>query len=520
MNRPKLRKYQAHKWDEPLLMELSTSGERGIHVIKAEKEIKELIGDIKDLIPEKIVREKKPNLPELSQPQVLRHYLHLSQMVLGTDVTIDIGLGTCTMKYSPKIHEQIAASSKLTEIHPNQNEETIQGILEILYKFGEIIKEISGMDAVSFQPGSGAQSIFLNTSMMRAYHEKNKDPSRKEIITTMFSHPTNAACPATAGYDVLTLMPEENGLPSLEALKEMVSENTAGLLITNPEDTGIFNPKIKEFVDTVHNAGGLCIYDQANANGILGKFRARDIGFDMCHFNLHKTFSSPHGSMGPACGVVACTKEIAKFLPSPIITFDGDKYKLDYNRPDSVGKIKGFFGNIGVVLRAYSWVMSLGAKGLKEVAEISVLNNNYLEKLLKKIKGVSVPYKTDKKRLDQIRFSWEKMTDDTGVGSYDVERRITDFGLQSYWTSHYPWIVPEPFTPEPCESYSLRDIEYFASVMEQISKEAYENPELVKTSPHNSPISRIDESVMLDASKTALTYKQYLRKKGKENEKT
>ena len=312
MNQPQLKKYHAHKWDEPLLMELSTPGERGVLVSKAENKIIEEIGEIESLIPENMLRKTPPNLPELSQPQILRHFLHLSQMTLGTDVTNDIGLGTCTMKYSPKIHEQIASSSKMTQVHPYQDENTIQGILEILYKFGEIIKEISGMDEVSFQPGSGAQAIFTNTSMMRAYHnKKNETQTRKEIITTMFSHPTNAACPSTLGYDVISLMPENNGLPSIEELKESVSDNTAGLLITNPEDTGIFNPNIKEFIKTIHDAGGLCIYDQANANGILGKIRAKDIGFDMCHFNLHKTFSSPHGSMGPACGAVACTKEIA-----------------------------------------------------------------------------------------------------------------------------------------------------------------------------------------------------------------
>ena len=519
MNQPQLKKYHAHKWDEPLLMELSTPGERGVLVSKAENKIIEEIGEIESLIPENMLRKTPPNLPELSQPQILRHFLHLSQMTLGTDVTNDIGLGTCTMKYSPKIHEQIASSSKMTQVHPYQDENTIQGILEILYKFGEIIKEISGMDEVSFQPGSGAQAIFTNTSMMRAYHnKKNETQTRKEIITTMFSHPTNAACPSTLGYDVISLMPENNGLPSIEALKESVSDNTAGLLITNPEDTGIFNPNIKEFIKTIHDAGGLCIYDQANANGILGKIRAKDIGFDMCHFNLHKTFSSPHGSMGPACGAVACTKEIAKFLPTPIVRFDGNKYFLDYNRPQSIGKIKGFFGNVSVVLRAYLWVISLGTEGLNEVAETAVINNNYLQTLLMKIKGVSIPYDNKKRRLDQIRYSWEKLKEDTGVGSYDIERRMTDYGLQSYWTSHYPWIVPEPFTPEPCESYSLRDIEYWAKVMEKISKESYENPEIVKNSPHNAPITRIDETVMMDAEKCALTYKQYMKMKVKLNE--
>lgn len=509
-----LRRYHAHAWDEPFLHELSHKGERGVLVPHAEEEIRSAVGKAEDLVPEAMRRREPPDLPEVSQPQVLRHFLHLSQMTLGTDVNIDLGLGTCTMKYSPKVHEVLCRSPQIAEVHPLQDPGTIQGLLEILYKVSSFLKEVSGLDEVSLQPGSGSQAVFTAVSIIRAYHESRGEGDRRsEIITTMFSHPCDAACPSTAGYEVITLMPDESGYPDLDSLKAALSERTAGLLITNPEDTGIYNPRIDEYVRLVHEAGGLCFYDQANANAIMGKARAKEAGFDMCHFNLHKTFSAPHGSLGPACGALAVRKELARFLPVPVVSFDGENYYLDYDRPDSIGRIKAFLGNVTVALRAYAYVMSLGADGLRTVAETAVINNNYLEKLLMAIPGVVKPYAEGKVRLDQIRYSWEKLKEDTGVGTSDVERRMTDFGLGSYWTSHYPWIVPEPFTPEPCETYSRDDIEYWAAVMARIAAEAREDPESVKSSPHCGPIGRIDESVMLDASRCVYTYKQYKARK-------
>lgn len=510
----RLRNYHAHKWDEPLLMEMSCEGQRGILVPRAEAEIRQAIGDAESLVPAEMLRKEPPDLPQLAQPQILRHFLHLSQMTLGTDVNIDIGLGTCTMKYSPKINEYLARSPKLTELHPLQDVDTLQGILEIIYRTEEFIKEISGLDRVSFQPGSGSQAVFTAVSIVRAYHTaRGEGEQRNEIITTMFSHPCNAATPATAGFEVITLMPEENGLPSIEALREAVSERTAAILITNPEDTGIYNAGIKAIVDLVHQVGGLCFYDQANANGVLGKVRALEAGFDMCHFNLHKTFSAPHGSLGPATGALAVTKELEKFLPLPLVVYDGHRYDLDYNRPHSIGKVKGFLGNPQLVLRTYAWIMSLGGVGLETVAETAVINNNYLDRQLMGIPGIVKPYHQGEIRLDQIRYSWQKLSEDTGVGTEDVERRMTDFGLQGYWTSHFPWIVDEPFTPEPTESYSKDDIDYWAAVMKQISKEAYADSEKVRQAPHRGPIGRIDETPMMDAARSAVTYRQYKKLK-------
>ena len=509
-NKIKLMKYHAPRWDEPLLMDLSNPGERGIVVPQSEQGIRDTVGTADQLIPEGMLRNTPPDLPELAQPQVLRHFFRLSQMTQGTDVANDIGGGTCTMKYSPKINEQLAASPKMTEIHPDQDEDTIQGILEVLYKMGEFVKEITGMDEVSFQPGSGSQALLTNSAIVRAYHEDlGNHTTKNEIVTTMFSHPSDAACPSTLGYEVNIIMPDENGYPNLEAFKAAVSDATAALLICNPEDTGVYNPDILEYNRIIHDAGGLCIYDQANANGILGKARAREAGFDLVHLNLHKTFSSPHGCMGPSCGVLAVTKELAQYVPVPVVRYNGDKYYLDYNLPKSIGKIRSFYGNVEVVLRSYAWVMNLGADGLELVSETAVINNNYLQKLLLDIKGISMPYAKGKKRLDQIRFSLEKLAEDTGITTEDVNRRVIDYGIQSYWESHHPYVVPEPFTPEPCESYSLHDIEYWAAVMKQVCEEAYTQPDLVKSAPHKGIISKIDETPMVDDSLCVLTYQQY-----------
>jgi glycine dehydrogenase subunit 2 len=416
--KPNLRRFHQAKWDEPIIFELSRAGQRGILVPEVEEEIRNEVGDVLATLPETMRRKQPPKLPELSQPQVLRHYVRLSQETLGTDLNIDVGQGTCTMKYSPKVNDQLARMPQMTELHPLQDEETLQGILEVMYRFEQILKEISGMDRFSLQPGAGSAAIYTNASIIRASHEaRGEAGQRDEIITTIFSHPSNGACAKTAGFKVITLYPDEDGYPDLEALKAAVSERTAGLMITNPEDTGIFNPRIEEFVKVVHEAGGLCAYDQANANGILGITKARDAGFDLCHFNLHKTFSSPHGCGGPAVGAVGVTQELARFLPVPVIEFDGQRYHLNYDRPESIGKVGPFYGVAPVVVRAYAWVMSLGAEGLREVAEIAVLNNNYLLKKMLEIPGVSAPYAKGKRRIEQVRYSWEALSEETGVHS-------------------------------------------------------------------------------------------------------
>lgn len=514
-NHTLLRKFHQARWDEQIIFEMSLSGERGVLVPQAEPETQATVGDGVSVIPENLRRKEPAALPEVNQMRVLRHYLHLSQETMGTDVTIDISQGTCTMKYSPKFQEHVSARHPgITEVHPLQPEETIQGILEMYYQFEQFLKEISGLDCFSFQPAGGAHGVYTNASIARAYHAERGDRKRTEIITTMFSHPCDAAAPCTAGYKVITLMPDEKkGHPDLEALQAALSERTAAIFITNPEDTGIYNPRIDEFVKAAHAVGALCVYDQANANGMLGIARAKEAGFDMCHFNCHKTFSTPHACMGPAMGAIGVREKFAKYLPLPRVEFDGQQYSLNYEGSESIGRVRSFFGNASIVLRGYAWIMQLGFEGLKEVAECAVLNSNYLEKKLREIPGVVVRYAEGKRRLEQVRYSWEKLQEDTGVGTDDVNRRIADYGIQHYWTSHHPWIVPEPFTLEPCESYSKDDIDEYVAVLRQVAKEAYEGPDLVKNAPHNSVVHKVPAPSIDEPERIATTWRQYQKKK-------
>ena len=508
-----VREFRFPVWNEPVILAMGREGERGMLFSDSGEEIKSKAGAALSHIPEKIRRKEAPRLPEVAQPQVLRHYLRLSQMCLAMDTNID-AKGTATMKYSPKVNEALVRLPEMSEIHPCQDEDTVQGILEIMYKLDLIFREISGLDRFSFQPPGGSMATFTHACVLRAYHkDRGESDQRNEVITTIFSHPCNAATAATAGFKVITLMPAEDGYPDFNALRAALSKHTAGLMITNPEDTGLFNPRIREFTEAVREAGGLCFYDQANANGILGITRAKEAGFDACHFNLHKTFSSPHGSGGPGCAAYGVRQGLAKYLPEPVVTFDGTTYHLDRERPDSIGKVTEFHGNIPAVLRAYAWIMTLGAEGLLEVAHTSVLNNNYLAKRIEKIRGTKRTYAPGKFRLEQERWSWENLTEDTGVTTRDIHHRMADYGLQSYFMSHHPWMTPEPFTPEFCESYDLDDMEYWCAVLNRISDESYSDPELVKSSPHNAPIHKVDPAAFNDPKKWAMTWRAYLKKK-------
>nr|MDO8134659.1 aminomethyl-transferring glycine dehydrogenase subunit GcvPB [Candidatus Njordarchaeum guaymaensis] len=511
---PMPRNFHQAKWDEPVIFELTRKGERGILVSEVEKEIEECVGDGISILPEDMRRKEPPALPEISQMRVLKHYLHLSQQCLGADLNVDIGQGTCTMKYSPKINRILAISPKVTELHPLQDESTVQGALEIMYKLDMFLREISGMDRFTFQPGGGSSAILAMVSIIQAYHDFNGETHRDEIVTTIFSHPSDAAAAAVKGYKVITLYPDEDGYPDIEALKKAVSPRTAALLITNPEDTGIFNPQIAEFTRNVHEAGGLCGYDQANANGILGVTRAREAGFDMCFFNLHKTFSSPHGCGGPATGALGVREELKDFLPVPVIEFDGERYFLNYDLPNTIGKVRGFYGVFPAILSAYAWIMNLGDMGLKEAANVAVLNNNYILKKVKEIRGASAPYAKGKHRVEQVRYSWQKLTEETGITTEDITYRMADFGFH-LWSSHHPFIVPQPFTIEPTESYSKDEIDEYIAGLKKVVEEAYREPEKVKTAPLSSVVHKIDQSTLDDPEKWAITWRAYLRKHGK-----
>ncbi len=501
------------KWDEPIIFELSTPGERGISVPKAARAVADAVGDGVSDLPEGLRRRERPGLPEISQNRVLRHYMRLSQMTLGADVNIEIGQGTCTVKYSPKINEQLA--KKICDMHPLQDEDTIQGILQVYYETDQYMREISGLDKFSFQPGGGSQAIFLMAAMVRAYFE-SRGEERNEVITTLYSHPSDAAAPVVTGYKIVYLQPDPiTGLPDPEAFKAVCTEKTAAFMVANPEDTGLYNGQIGELVEYAHSVGALCCYDQANGNAVLGVARAKEAGFDMCHFNLHKTFSSPHGCSGPACGATGVVEKLIPFLPVPSVEFDGKKYYLDESFADKkygVSKVREFMGVAPVVLRAYCWIRMLGPNGLWQVTKTAVLNNNYLFKRMMSLPGISAYYEDgNNQRVEQCRYTMEQVTKDTGVTSGDVQRRMMDFGMH-FWTSHHPYYLPEPITLEPTETPSKKDLDEYVDTVAYILRECYENPEIVKTAPHRSTIHQLNETWMDDPAGWAITWKIYNRK--------
>lgn len=509
----KLRDFHALRWEEPVIMEKGTPGARGVLVPQAEAEIVEMVGDGLGQLG-KLRRKTPPAIPEISQPQLTRHYIRITAENLGSDNALKISDGTCTNKYNPKVQEHLAAKHPgLNEVHPLQAPETMQGILQIIYGMEVFLKEISGMDKFSFQPGGGAHAVNANASVIRAYHQSRNDHDRSEIITTINTHPSNAATPALNGFKVITLIPGADGLPSLDEFKAALSSKTAAFFITNPEDTGLFNTRIKEFTEAAHAVGALCSYDQANGNAVLGIARAKEAGFDLCHFNIHKTFSAPHGCFGPGCGAQGVKSFLAPFLAVPTVEYDGSQYYLDYNRPQSIGKVRSFIGNVAAVLKGYMWCRTLGADGLKEASTIAVLNNQYLtKKIMEEVPGVSLYFDQGQRRMEQTRFSFEKLKADTGCGIEDVNNRLVDYGIPEIWESHHPWTVPEPFTPEPCESYSREDLDYFAAVLKQVAQECYDNPELVKSAPHKASKHKPLNAFAEEFQDIASTWRQYQKK--------
>lgn len=388
MTNEKTTGFQSVSWREPIIYQLGGDGRRGFSVPPVEEEIKASVRDVLSRIPEKMRRRNPPNLPELSEPEVVKHFIRLSQETYGVDSGIHIH-GTCTMKYSPKMNDAIARSSKVANTHPLQDVETVQGTLAIMYQLQKWLCELSGMDEFSLQPRGGSHAVYANARIIRAYHKLNcESEQRNEIITTVLSHPCNGGSPAAAGFKVITLYPdEETGYPDIEALKAAVSKRTAGLMMTDPYDTGVFDSNIEEYIRIIHEAGGLVAIDQANANSILARLRIGDVGADLCHFNLHKSFSTPHVSTGPGSAAIGAKRELTKFLPVPIVQFDGKKYTLEYDRPHTIGKIGEFYGVIPNILRAYAWIMMMGADGLREASEVAVINNNYLIKKLLEVQA-------------------------------------------------------------------------------------------------------------------------------------
>ena len=504
---PELPTYHAARWGEPVVMEMGRPGRRAQLLPTFDGP-----GAREGALPESLRRERPPALPELSEFEVQRHYLHLSQMTLGM---MGINLfGTCTMKYNARVHELLTARPELAETHPGQDPETLQGTLEILWEFEQILRELSGMERFVFQPGGGADAAYTNACVVRAYHDARGElAQRREVITTIQTHPCNAATAAAAGFDVVTLPLGPDGYPTLDALKAAVSDRTAALMVGNPDDMGIYNPQIREWVDTVHDAGGLCFHDNANFNGVMSRIRPRDLGFDACMYMLHKTFGAPKGGGGPATGAYGCAPELVEFLPRPLVIRDGEGFALQAEAPRSIGRVREFMGNVPVVVKAYGWARSLGAQGIREAADLSVLANNYMQTRLTAIRGITISNPdVSMHRLEMTRYSLEQVLRDTGVDVHEISNRMVDYGVDAPWLAHEPWLVPEPVTPEPGELWSREDIDTWIDVLEAVINECYDDPESVRTAPHNQAIHQVDGSHVGDPDQWATTWRAHLRK--------
>jgi glycine dehydrogenase subunit 2 len=503
-------RYHGTRWSEPLITELGSPGERGLLPSLPSAAMQRSGDRRRHLIS--TARAEAPRLPEIGQAQVLRHMLRLSQETLGSHLNVDIGQGTCTIKYNPKVNDDLANSAGVARVHPLQPESTVQGLMQIFDEMQQFLCAISGLDACSLQPASGSAAIYTNIRMVQAYHRSRGDAHRNLVITTSFSHPSNAATARAAGFEVVTITSGPDGYPTIEDLGAVLDGNCAALMITNPEDIGVFNPHIDEFVRMVHDVGALCVYDQANANALLGITRAADAGFDACQFNLHKTFGAPHFSGGPAAGACLVTRALEPFLPTPVIVRrDDHTYAFDYDRPSSIGKVRPFYGVTGQIVRAYCWILSLGDDGLRQVTEGAVLANNYLMRRLLAVPGVTAPLAPHGHRLEQVRFSLAELAERTGVRSADLAVRMADYGFH-YWTSHHPYVVPEPATFEPTESYTRTELDQFVDAFHAVVGEAVDAPNSVLTAPHRVAISRIQEGVMDQPDSWAPSMRAYRRK--------
>jgi glycine dehydrogenase subunit 2 len=504
--------FKQANWDEPCIFEMGRPGTRGYLVPPVEKEIKTEVGSVTSLIPTGVLRQKPPEIPELSEVEVMRHFMRLSQ----ESTCVDSGFnaeGTCTMKYNPKVNETLAGSSKVTKLHPFQKEKSVQGILGILYRLQECLKAITGLDAVTLQPPSGTMSELTECLVIAAYHRHHGNHHKDEMIVPYTSHGTNAVAAKMTGFKVITVDQTEDGNLDLQALRAAVSDRTAGMIQTNPTSLSIFDPNILVMADMIHEVDGHFAYDAANTNTIMGKATPRDLKFDLVHYNLHKAFSSPHGGYGPGMGVVAVSKDLEPFLPVPRVESDGKRYWLTYEKPLSIGKVKQFNGNVPNATRAYAWIVAMGREGIATATDIAILNNNYLLHKLRQIRGIDVPMAEGRFRMEETVFSLKKMFEETGVGSHHFALRVCDFGINSTFAFGYPLYVDEPWVVEPTESLDKDEIDKFVEVVRQVSKEAYGNPDLVRTAPHNCTVGALDFAASEDPKTMALTWRMY-RKKG------
>jgi glycine dehydrogenase subunit 2 len=460
-----------------LIFELSRPGRKGYSLPSLD------VPEVK--IKEEFRRKTPAPLPEVSEPQIMRHFVNLSILNHHVDKNF-YPLGSCTMKYNPKINEETVRQSGFMHLHPFQPEQTVQGALQLIYELGEYLKRIVNLPGVTLQPAAGAQGEFTAISIFKEYFKKKNDP-RAYILIPDSAHGTNPASVNFSGFKPITLPSDDTGLVDVGKLKELMTKEVAGLMLTNPNTLGLFEKNVKEITGTVHDKGGLVYLDGANLNALLGITRPGDLGFDAIHFNLHKTFSTPHGGGGPGSGPVAVTENLRSFLPVPVIGHKDGKYFLDYNVPNTIGKVQNYYGNFLVMVRAYTYLRMIGEQGLKLISKSAILNANYIIQSLKD--DYHLPYPGF--CMHEGVLSGKKLRD-KGIKTLDVAKRLLDFGLHAP-TVYFPLIVSEALMIEPTDSESKETLDTFINVMKQIRKEVDDDPEVLKSAPHDTPVRRLDE---------------------------
>ncbi|EZH67745.1 glycine dehydrogenase [Bacillaceae bacterium JMAK1] len=481
--------------EQPLIFEMSRKGRKGDSL--PELDVPDV--SVEELLGDSYIRKEEAKLPEVSELQLVRHYTALSNRNFGVDSGF-YPLGSCTMKYNPKVNEVVARMPGLSHIHPYQPEEQVQGALELMHELQESLAEMTGMKEVTLQSAAGAQGEWTGLMMIRAFHEANGDYDRTKVIVPDSAHGTNPASASVAGFDSVTVRTDERGLVDLDHLREVVGKDTAALMLTNPNTLGLFEEDIVQMAEVIHEAGGKLYYDGANSNAILDKARPGDMGFDVVHLNLHKTFTGPHGGGGPGSGPVGVKEDLVPFLPKPLLIKKEEQYTWDYDRPQSIGRVKPFYGNFGINVRAYSYIRTMGPEGLKQVSEDAVLNANYLMKRLEP--HYDVPYPQYCKHEFVVSAKRQK---DQGVRALDIAKRLLDYGYHPP-TMYFPLNVEECMMIEPTETESKETLDEFADALIAISKEVEENPDYVLEAPHHTVISRLDETTA--ARKPILKHEQ------------
>ena len=483
------------KYYDKLIFEISKEGRHG-YTLPENQLSKYSVDDL----PSSLLREEKAQLPEVSELDVVRHYTNVSNKNFGVETGF-YPLGSCTMKYNPKMNDEIAGLPAFSSLHPLQSDETVQGALEVYYKLAQSLSEISGLAEYTLNPYAGSHGELIGLMIMRQYHQKRGDLKRTKVIVPDSAHGTNPASAAVCGFDIVEVHSNEKGTISAEDLKPLLDDTIAGIMMTNPNTLGIFETEILEIANLVHEAGGLLYYDGANLNPLLGKCRPGDMGFDIMHINLHKTFSTPHGGGGPGSGPVGVSKALVDYLPNPRVKKDGDRYYID-NGDDSLGSISGFLGNFSVYIRAYTYILSLGKDNLKNVGPLATLNANYIKESLKQ------HYYLPIEGICKHEFVFDGLLDkSTGVTTLDIAKRLLDYGFHAP-TVYFPLLFSQSIMIEPTETESLDTLDSFIEVMKKVAVEAKEDPEMVKNAPYTTPVRRLDETTA--AKKPMLIYKDLL----------